>query len=129
MGCTRWMAPLASLVTRARAHARLRRRPVAADDNTIVFGAALAATGATAREGELTKEGYEFWKDYVNAHGGLKVGGKTYKVDIKYADDESNPQTAARLVEKFVSARPRQLHPRPVRLAELRDRRRGRSSG
>jgi branched-chain amino acid transport system substrate-binding protein len=74
-----------------------------ADDSTITFGAALAATGPTAREGELTKEGYEFWKDYINAHGGLKVGGKTYKVDIKYADDESNPQTAARLVEKFVS--------------------------
>ncbi len=33
----------------------------------------------------------------------MKVGGKTYNVDIKYADDESNPQTAARLVEKFVS--------------------------
>jgi branched-chain amino acid transport system substrate-binding protein len=77
--------------------------PVAADDNTIVFGAALAATGSTAREGQLTKECYEFWKDYVNAHGGLKVAGKTYKVDIAYADDESNPQTAARLVEKFVS--------------------------
>jgi branched-chain amino acid transport system substrate-binding protein len=77
--------------------------PARADDNTIVFGAALAATGSTAREGELTKEGYEFWKDYVNSHGGMKVGGKTYKVDIKYADDESNPQTAARLVEKFVS--------------------------
>jgi branched-chain amino acid transport system substrate-binding protein len=77
--------------------------PVSADDATIVFGAALAATGSTAREGELTKEGYDFWKDYVNAHGGMKVGGKTYKVDIKYADDESNPQTAARLVEKFVS--------------------------
>jgi branched-chain amino acid transport system substrate-binding protein len=77
--------------------------PAAADDSTIVFGAALAATGSTAREGELTKEGYEFWKDYINAHGGLKVGGKTYKVDIQYADDESNPQTAARLVEKFVS--------------------------
>ena len=74
-----------------------------ADDGTITFGAALAATGSTAREGELTKEGYEFWKDYVNAHGGMKVAGKTYKVDITYADDESNPQTAARLVEKFVS--------------------------
>jgi branched-chain amino acid transport system substrate-binding protein len=77
--------------------------PAAAADDTIVFGAALAATGSTAREGELTKEGYEFWKDYVNAHGGMKVGSKTYKVDIKYADDESSPQTAARLVEKFVS--------------------------
>jgi branched-chain amino acid transport system substrate-binding protein len=74
-----------------------------ADDATITFGAALAATGATAREGELTKEGYEFWKDYINSHGGLKVAGKTYKVDIQYADDESNPQTSARLVEKFVS--------------------------
>ncbi|GAC1544229.1 MAG: amino acid ABC transporter substrate-binding protein [Candidatus Velthaea sp.] len=73
-----------------------------ADDNTIVFGAALAATGRDAREGVLTKEGYEFWKDYVNSHGGMKVAGKTYKVDIKYADDETNPQTAARLVEKFI---------------------------
>jgi branched-chain amino acid transport system substrate-binding protein len=77
--------------------------PASAADGTIVFGAALAATGSTAREGELTKEGYEFWKDYCNSHGGMKVGGKAYKVDIKYADDESNPQTAARLVEKFVS--------------------------
>jgi branched-chain amino acid transport system substrate-binding protein len=77
--------------------------PASAADGTIVFGAALAATGSTAREGELTKEGYDFWKDYINSHGGLKVGGKTYNVDIKYADDESNPQTAARLVEKFVS--------------------------
>lgn len=77
--------------------------PARADDNTIVFGAALAATGANAREGALTKNGYDFWKDYVNSHGGMKIGGKTYKVDIKYYDDESNPQTAARLVEKLVS--------------------------
>ena len=76
--------------------------PAVADDNTIVFGAALASTGRDAREGSLTKDGYEFWKEYVNAHGGIKVGSKTYKVDIKYADDETNPQTAARLVEKFI---------------------------
>jgi branched-chain amino acid transport system substrate-binding protein len=77
--------------------------PVSAQTNTIVFGAALAATGTNAREGTLTKEGYDFWKDYVNSHGGLKIGGTTYKVDIDYQDDESNPQTAARLVEKLVS--------------------------
>jgi branched-chain amino acid transport system substrate-binding protein len=77
--------------------------PVRADDSTLVFGAAVAATGAQAREGQLTREGYDFWRDYVNAHGGLRIGGKTYKVEIAYADDESNPQTAARLVEKFIS--------------------------
>jgi len=74
-----------------------------ADDNTITFGAALAATGRDAREGALTKEGYDFWADYVNAHGGIKVAGKTYKVAISYADDETNAQTSARLVEKFVN--------------------------
>lgn len=77
--------------------------PTLAADTTIVFGAALAATGRDAREGVLTKEGYEFWKDYVNAHGGIKTGGKTYKVEIQYADDETNAQTSAKLVEKFIN--------------------------
>ncbi len=77
--------------------------PVRADDGKITFGAALAATGRDAREGTLTKEGYDFWKDYVNAHGGIKVAGKTYKVEINYADDETNAQTSARLVEKFIN--------------------------
>jgi branched-chain amino acid transport system substrate-binding protein len=77
-------------------------RVAVADDNTILFGAAVAATGRDAREGALTKDGYEFWKDYINAHGGIPVGGKKYRVEIRYADDESNPQTAAKLVEKFI---------------------------
>ncbi len=87
----------------AAAWSTLPAAPAVADDNTITFGAALAATGRDAREGALTKEGYDFWADYVNAHGGIKVGGKTYKVAISYADDETNPQTSARLVEKFVN--------------------------
>jgi branched-chain amino acid transport system substrate-binding protein len=103
MGFVRFGGLFALTIASALAFTSAVPAPATAADDTIVFGAALAATGATAREGELTKEGYEFWKDYTNAHGGLKVAGKTYKVDIKYADDESNPQTAARLVEKFVS--------------------------
>jgi branched-chain amino acid transport system substrate-binding protein len=103
MGLLRFGGLLALTVAGSLAFTTAVPAPATAADDTIVFGAALAATGSTAREGELTKEGYEFWKDYINAHGGMKVGGKTYKVDIKYADDESNPQTAARLVEKFVS--------------------------
>ncbi|MFN2461012.1 MAG: amino acid ABC transporter substrate-binding protein [Candidatus Velthaea sp.] len=92
----------AALAAAAAVTLAIPAAPVSADDATIVFGAAVAATGRDAREGALTKEGYEFWKDYVNAHGGIPVGGKRYRVDIRYADDESNPQTAARLVEKFI---------------------------
>ena len=76
--------------------------PAAADD-VITFGAALSATGRDAREGALTKEGYDFWKDYVNSQGGIKVGGKLYKVDIKYYDDASDPTTSAKLVERLIT--------------------------
>ncbi|MBV8150934.1 MAG: amino acid ABC transporter substrate-binding protein [Candidatus Eremiobacteraeota bacterium] len=75
---------------------------VRAAGDVIQFGAAVSLTGSLAKEGHLTQEGYDFWKDYANAHGGIKVAGKPYKVDIKYYDDESNPQTAARLIEKLV---------------------------
>ena len=77
--------------------------PASAADNTIVFGAPVALTGAFSKEGSLTQEGYNFWKDWINGHGGIKVAGKTYKVDIKYYDDETNPQTSAKLAEKLIS--------------------------
>ncbi len=92
----------AALMAAATALLALAPSSAPAADDTIVFGAAVAATGRDAREGVLTREGYDFWKDYVNAHGGIKVGGKTYKVEIRYADDETNAQTSAKLVEKFI---------------------------
>ncbi|GAC1577737.1 MAG: amino acid ABC transporter substrate-binding protein [Candidatus Elarobacter sp.] len=76
--------------------------PASAAGDTIVFGSAVSLTGSLTKEGHLTQEGYDFWKDYVNAHGGMKVGGKSYKVDIKYYDDESKPATAASLAERLI---------------------------
>ena len=76
--------------------------PVAAAGDTILFGAPVSLTGSLAKEGHLTQEGYEIWKNYINAHGGLKVGGKTYKVDIKYYDDESKNDTSAQLAERLI---------------------------
>jgi len=35
--------------------------------------------------------------------GGVKVGGKTYKFEIIYYDDESNPKRAAQLAERLIS--------------------------
>src|ERR1700722_11371326 len=75
----------------------------AAPKRTLVFGAALALTGPLANEGLLTKEGYDFWMHYVNANGGLRVGAQTYGVEIRYADDESNPQLTAKQLESLIS--------------------------
>lgn len=71
--------------------------------STLVFGSAVSLSGPLANEGRLTKEGYDFWMHYVNANGGLRVGALTYDVDIRYADDESNPQTAAKRLESMIS--------------------------
>jgi branched-chain amino acid transport system substrate-binding protein len=76
--------------------------PVAAAGDTILFGAPVSLTGALTKEGHLTQEGYELWKTYINSHGGIKVGGKTYKVDIKYYDDESKNDTSAQLAERLI---------------------------
>jgi branched-chain amino acid transport system substrate-binding protein len=76
--------------------------PVSAAGDTIVFGSAVSLTGSLAKEGKLTQEGYEFWKNYANLHGGINVGGKSYKVEIKYYDDESKNDTAAQLAERLI---------------------------
>ncbi|OGQ13356.1 MAG: hypothetical protein A2026_19315, partial [Deltaproteobacteria bacterium RBG_19FT_COMBO_46_12] len=47
--------------------------------------------------------GYDFWAEWVNNRGGITVGGKKYKVKMIYYDDESNPQTSARLFEKLIT--------------------------
>src|SRR5260370_10438631 len=75
----------------------------AAPQPRIVFGCALSLSGSLAAEGKLTREGYDFWQRYVSAHGGLHVGGTTYAVEIRYADDESVPANTARAVETLIA--------------------------
>ncbi len=69
--------------------------------DTLTLGASISLTGKTAREGVLTQEGYQLCQTKVNAKGGVKVGDKTLKLDIKYQDDTSKPDTAAQLVDQF----------------------------
>ncbi len=69
----------------------------------VLFGAAISLTGANSTEGKDTKNGYELWKKTVNDAGGMTVGDKRYTVDIKYYDDESSPDTCAKLTEKLIT--------------------------
>ena len=69
----------------------------------IKIGAPLAATGPEAREGALSKQGYDLWAQTVNARGGISVGDTRYKVEILYYDDQSRPQTSAELTDRLIS--------------------------
>jgi branched-chain amino acid transport system substrate-binding protein len=72
-------------------------------DGTILFGAPVSLTGSTAKEGGLTRDGYDLWRDSYNAIGGINVGGKHYKIDVKYYDDASNAQQSATLTDKLIN--------------------------
>ncbi len=71
-------------------------------ENIIRFGASLSLTGRMATEGRLVKDGYDFYVKHINARGGIPIKGKKYKVEIVYYDDESDPKTATKLVEKLI---------------------------
>ena len=52
---------------------------IAFSQDVIRFGAAVSLTGKFAKEGQLVKQGYDLWKERVNATSGVKVGNKRYK--------------------------------------------------
>jgi len=74
-----------------------------AQENVITFGTALSLTGKMSPEGSRVKEGYDLYVKQINAKGGIKVGDKTYKVAIKYYDDQSDANGSAKLYEKLIN--------------------------
>jgi len=68
----------------------------------IILGAAVSLTGKYSTNGKHTKNGYNMAVERINSMGGVKVGGKTYKFDIIYYDDESNSGRAAQLAERLI---------------------------
>src|SRR4029079_3049685 len=49
---------------------------------TIVLGAAVSLTGKYSTNGKNTKDGYDLAVKTINDKGGVKVGGKAYKLKV-----------------------------------------------
>jgi branched-chain amino acid transport system substrate-binding protein len=75
----------------------------AAADNPIRIGAPLPLTGALSPEGQKLKQGYELWRDNVNATEGIAVNGAKRPIELIYYDYQSNTPTAVQLAEKLAS--------------------------
>ncbi|MBK1668083.1 amino acid ABC transporter substrate-binding protein [Rhodovibrio sodomensis] len=71
-------------------------------DGTITLGAAISLTGKYSTNGGHTKKGYDMAVDRINSMGGVEVGDKTYKLEVKYYDDESTPARGAQLAERLI---------------------------
>ncbi|MBV9279455.1 MAG: amino acid ABC transporter substrate-binding protein [Chloroflexi bacterium] len=70
--------------------------------DTITFGVTVPITGERAAEGQYSLDGYRFYVNAINRQGGMKVGGRRYRVALKYYDDQSQPQRTAALYRKLI---------------------------
>ena len=76
--------------------------PALAQD-VIKVGAPLPLTGPLAPEGLKQKRGYDLWAEAATAKGGIKAGGKTYKIEIVYTDYASNTPRAVQAAERMIT--------------------------
>ncbi|GAB4370718.1 MAG: amino acid ABC transporter substrate-binding protein [Kiloniellaceae bacterium] len=72
------------------------------EGDTIVLGSANSLTGKYSSNGIDTQNGYDFAIKRINEMGGVTVGGKQYKLAVKYYDDESTPARTAQLLERLI---------------------------
>ena len=70
----------------------------------IVLGSAISQTGKYAREGKFYVDAYALTVDAVNKAGGVKAGGKAYKLVLKMYDDQSDPNLSVRLFTRLVTS-------------------------
>jgi len=76
--------------------------PASAAD-VIKHGSAISFTGDQSRSGKLYIDAYKFAVKKVNAAGGVKVGDKSYQLELVFYDDKSDPGECSRLVEKLIT--------------------------
>ena len=72
------------------------------EDDTIILGSAISLTGKYSSNGVDSQNGYDLAVKRINEMGGVKVGGKSYKLKVVYYDDESTPARTAQLLERLI---------------------------
>jgi branched-chain amino acid transport system substrate-binding protein len=75
---------------------------IAAAEDTITVGMTVSQTGALNVEAVAQGHGFEMWRDEVNAAGGIKAGGKQYKIKLVTYDDQSQGSRVQQLYTRLI---------------------------
>src|SRR5271163_1509872 len=76
-------------------------QPSAAED-VVRVGAPLPLTGPLSPEGTKQQQGYDLWAETANAAGGIKAGAARLKIELVYADYQSNTPRAVQTAERLI---------------------------
>jgi branched-chain amino acid transport system substrate-binding protein len=75
---------------------------LAAQAQTITVGFTVSKTGALNVDSLEQSNGFDLWRDQVNAHGGIKAGGKSYQIKFASYDDESQSKRVQQLYSRLI---------------------------
>jgi len=73
-----------------------------AADKTVKIGFLAPLTGPVAAWGKPGLDGCEIWADWINAAGGLEIGGERYNVEFVPYDNEYDPGKARTGATKLI---------------------------
>ena len=82
--------------------ATLLAAPAVAQD-AVTVGFTASKTGALGEDSLGQVRGFELWRDEVNAAGGVKAGGKRFKIEFKSHDDESQVVRVQELYGRLIT--------------------------
>ena len=74
-----------------------------AQAQTVKIGLTVSKTGKYNVESVNQLNGIKLWQQWINGQGGIPVGGKKYKVELKYYDDESKAERVQQLYSRLIS--------------------------
>ena len=69
----------------------------------VHIGAIISLTGEFSSEAIIFKERYDKETQDINKAGGLRIGGKSYLLNVNYYDDESNLLRANNLIKRLIN--------------------------
>jgi hypothetical protein len=87
------------------------RPAIAQAAQTLTFGGTIPFSGRWAEIGQSVHAGYQTVVKYVNEEqGGLDVGGRKVRLEIKVVDDASDPQRATTLLQRQIDGARSRVH-------------------
>ncbi|MGH6643758.1 MAG: branched-chain amino acid ABC transporter substrate-binding protein [Bradyrhizobium sp.] len=86
------------------AKAAAAKAPAAAPAEVVKIGHVAPLTGGIAHLGKDNENGARLAIEEINAAGGLKIGDKTYKLDLVAEDDKADPKEGTLAAQKIVDS-------------------------
>ncbi|HEY6094714.1 MAG TPA: amino acid ABC transporter substrate-binding protein [Gallionellaceae bacterium] len=77
--------------------------PQLAGAKDIVLGASVQMTGPVANTGRYYRDAYQFAIDKINAAGGVKIAGRSYKLVLKLYDNQSDVNLSVRQYTELIT--------------------------